>query len=609
MILDIRRRHGPGTDEPLQAAPPIEELFLFTDPATGVKDVWFRNYSVVANLKIRSAMGADPESVAWGPDGTKFVVRAGPAGVPSSMKYHVFGLNRKADTALQPKKIPKATLLRTESPAQSALVLYQASVTLSTKTQSLTVVTLTNAHLSLSTDGTFCITNIDGLSVPFSVTTGTEDHGSAVQAITLGTIMASGSPVVRYGLNAAGDLILLVVGTPVAQDIAGGVRDTVTMPAELWPFTHCDHPPVTSTTVPTTLTLFPRSGERHLWVVNHTAGTVLYRSTASAPVLNLTSFGAGNAVLAANHVIITPAALCSPVTIDGCGYALPPGGNPPGTIFFDVNYGVHDNGFKVLQDTLWDPAVPFLSEFNYSPTFADTADRVPLLVVAGPNDGSAEYDRVGTQRQWTLDNPFTYAILDVFLVSADTPVKFLVVVQRQRVNGTARANGLFLLDASGSMFKQLQPFIAEAPNFFDLTVFSTDAAHALWALRFNDGVNFLPSQIFISDLATGASAQVGTTFATFQSENFRALAPDLLYDTKETDRNKPAGFFVHFFDKKTRAITLSETAKDFPTPEPALKKLGTLAKLPATITPPVAANLFGQDFQALKKNLPATFQR
>lgn len=87
MILNMTRRHGPGTDDPVPGESVVEELFIATDTESGKKDVFFRNFNQVTSLKIRPALPGDPVYVRWGRRADSFLVQTGTGGGP---KYHVF---------------------------------------------------------------------------------------------------------------------------------------------------------------------------------------------------------------------------------------------------------------------------------------------------------------------------------------------------------------------------------------------------------------------------------------------------------------------------------------------------------------------------------------
>lgn len=119
------RRAKAGWDVP--GGPIVEELFIATDPATGRKEVWFRNGTVVDSLKLRDQLGADPKGVKWGVNKTGFYV------LTEDDVYVVFELDREPETGLE--AAPEATELYRVQPFDSEAV-------------------ITTFHLDLSIDGT-----------------------------------------------------------------------------------------------------------------------------------------------------------------------------------------------------------------------------------------------------------------------------------------------------------------------------------------------------------------------------------------------------------------------------------------------------------------------
>lgn len=121
VILNMARRHGPGTDE-VFGGPIFEHLFVAVNPKTGLLDVWFRNKDVVTPLNLPPFLGTSPSGgprlpvlVKWGYRDDTFAVQArGVNDSPQSAVFYVFKLNRSRRQPLSGK--PKAKLLATYNP-------------------------------------------------------------------------------------------------------------------------------------------------------------------------------------------------------------------------------------------------------------------------------------------------------------------------------------------------------------------------------------------------------------------------------------------------------------------------------------------------------------
>lgn len=95
----------------------IEELFIATDPATGKREVWFRNEAQVTMLDLRKILPGDPEYVKWGSRGDAFFVRT------AGHVYHIFSLERQDPDKSVGRADASATLVRTDTPTTSGVPL------------------------------------------------------------------------------------------------------------------------------------------------------------------------------------------------------------------------------------------------------------------------------------------------------------------------------------------------------------------------------------------------------------------------------------------------------------------------------------------------------
>lgn len=104
MIVNVQSRKGPGVDDP--GGLKIVEVLFIADDENGDKQVWFRNATVLANLRLRSSLPNDPEQVRWGARGDSFWVRT------DGSLYHAFKFNRPGGLDAPMRTAPSPELLR-----------------------------------------------------------------------------------------------------------------------------------------------------------------------------------------------------------------------------------------------------------------------------------------------------------------------------------------------------------------------------------------------------------------------------------------------------------------------------------------------------------------
>ena len=179
----------------------VEELFIANVPATGVKEVWFRNWSVTANLGLRAAgtLAENPESVVWGETSghDRFVVRTGTT--PGTQKYYIFSIIRTGnDVVFGTGVIPTATLVRTENPALSTgiqVVKLSIESFVHKETRSM----FGSVHTSVDSNSAGATWHVESLEGRLTATS-TTTSAIGTQTLTLADILATVG-VVTYGLN------------------------------------------------------------------------------------------------------------------------------------------------------------------------------------------------------------------------------------------------------------------------------------------------------------------------------------------------------------------------------------------------------------------------
>lgn len=529
----------------------VEQLFIATDGA-GVKQVYFRNYSVVTQFKIRSDWGGqDPESVAWGPNQNRFVVRTGTS--PANHTYYLYSLPRALDVVFGPGVIPVPTLVRTETPYTSMLSVITLNGTYSE--------TQLWKYLALRTDLTWqnpgCVIGTVTLGSTRFDASAVTSGSSGPTSFTLADILAMAATTVRYGLNSNNELVLFVT-TPMNLTSFGFATLTATKNnTDFNAIANCTYGPANSSTS-VTATLQSR-GEAHLWVVNHTVGSVVYRTALSSPTFAITKHtkfvGSLFGPLSAQQQRQVVPAFNGCGSIDQCvGYDV------AGGTILTTDLAVRDDGYEILTDTVVDSSVPYVSgPLSYTLARTDTAQGPTTLGGNTYAGGLASTYRITwTEGAWA-DTAGTYAyqydVENVYPVVLTLPMSWLCVVQRRRRKSdgtlTNSQHGLFFMTSDGRNFRRIQDFTDDDVNFNSLTVLTCNKSHALWTIaRSSPGI---PS-VYLTAYTVGINGTTKLITTDINrvtlSERFRLLddtkdpTNGLLFDAREDIRAEPAGIFV-----------------------------------------------------------------
>ena len=543
----------------------VEELFIAPVPATGVSEVWFRNWSVVANLGLRAAgtLAEDPESVVWGQTKDKFVVRTGI--FPGEQTYYLFHIPRSIGTIFGDGVIPTVVLDRVLSPFNSALTLLVLNATKTSifHVQDVHVTTRWNArvfHTAACRPNGFNSGTVDSTS---DLSTTTPTTGSVT--VTLGNVLVDeAATTVTYGLNHAGDLVLLVNGSVSIS--SGG------------------------------LPVLPEGG-RHVFIIRFPGllGTeeVLFRTTLAQKALTQTTRSTGLSPwnISANqkerYVIPGGAVPCAggldletfPIGALSLG-STSGGGSPITTIPF--NTGIMIQTGISAQDVSPLANLPFITGNTYTPASSDANQSASRggseLIPNGPLatiQYAYEYTATWVERTWTLGGTVTYSVLFAYPLQLTAPINFLLVVAR--VTGGISQTGLFLKTDVG--WKTIREFTENPAGFVTLKVMTANERHALWYVEANS------STVYLTDLKNNRTRAVGTNLTQIRNYRFRLLQGDLANPVDLLWQGaEPAGRFLEGWETDGTP-TLTDTGEGFPLS--LLDPYSDLADLPNGITPPV----------------------
>ena len=546
----------------------VEELFIAPPIEGGNPEVWFRNWSVCANLGLRLAgtLAEDPESVAWGQTKDKFVVRTGTTA--ATQKYYLFHIPRTS-SIFGAGVIPTIIHDRTVTPYTSTLTLLDWSATVS-NTQGLPAGhpqgagyvnrLYTRADLPTATP----VLSLGGGPFRQQVV----DAGTITGTVTLADIL-SNADAPTYGLDDSGALVLLVVG-PIGTLTGTGTKSTYVATGA------CQTLALGQTDIAVTLTAPKRSAESHLWIVRLAAGgieTVLFRSTPLNVSTSQTNFATGTITVSTDdRVLETPR---PPPLNDICGSTV--GGSSPFDASLTIDLGTFEVGFSALDDSFWDSSLPFITEEDYTPTSADTGlGTATFTTRVGFFFGTDwEYKRTGTTRTWTLDDPWDYIVQAAYPLQLTAPINVLAVISRETASSTQ--TGLFLKTDVG--WKTIRDFTENPAGFVTLKVLTANERHALWY------VEATTSTVYLTDLRNNRTRAVGTNLTQIRNYYFRLIAGDLASPMDVLWQGaEPAGQFLDGWETDGTP-TLTDTGEGFPLSP--LDDYARLVALPNGVAAPV----------------------
>ena len=489
-----------------------EELFV-----SGT-EVWFRNWSVTADLGLRASgiLQEDPESVRWGQTKDRFVVRTGIN--HSDFKYYIFRIPRFL-TIFGEGVIPSVTREHTISPSTSTLGLVTVAGTI-TETrhngQGTNAIFATAVSIANTAGCVASLTSFTLLVSPFNMRE--VDTGNGTNTFQLNSSALS---VTSYGLDDDGALILFLTAN-LPSFTFSGTKSVFGQTGS------CATLAQTQTDSAKTLTANPRSSETHLFVVRLVSsgdpGTVLFRTTASSPTVVTNNSTKATPFI---HGLSEQRTLtggpggvgqCAPgVTCSGGG-----SGGPGGTAL-NVDLGSqNDSGFITRQDSLWDTSIPFLSDNEYgSPT--TTVATFSLSISGGLYNDNGNNVQWETFAQRTEDTrtiagtPWTYAVQRAYPTRLRE--RFLVVVRRSRSGSTAQV-GLFYRTNLG--WTTIQTFMDEPAGFIELRVMTANEDHTIWYVEADT------SRVYLTALRANRTKEItGTTLAILRADRLRLLQGDL----------------------------------------------------------------------------------
>ena len=566
----------------------VEELILAVDPKTNLIEVWFRNYNVLINLKLRESgilleepePGNDGFWGQWGPTKWHFVIRTGTG---STLKYYIFSLKEKEDESppddirnqiLAPNVEPTIKLLRVERPGISSLALITVGASYELRMPALQRFHFTSTqHVFSPPPGSGCQLDSTLTAAPSvkpeSIWIQTGSRTSLLSEL----IVNSGH--VPYTLNDRAELIFLLAAVPVGVAFptianSGTKQHTPAPPG----------PPCNGTLDAATDTIddvVDTRSERHLWVINLTTGAILFRTAqASATIsrklrafpvtLGQTGFDTGTLTVN-NEAPGCP----GPPTQISC--SVPSAGE-----YFDaaeLDAGLNENGTKELLDSVW--GALFASE-DRTFGFADVITH-PQVASVRNTIGVTEVSHIAfkeklTTRTWSPTNdPISYSVGRATPIIGTKPLQFALVVDQF---GPVSHTGFFIVDVGGNIIRTLHQFGDGTHTF---SVITASKHFLLWRQT-------SPTTYYMTTLPDGPTKTLNAGNAT-ALRLLRLLDPDFMYNTKENE-NTTGGFFVEFKDEaavNTNApghpdhgpVTLDPASPEFPVDETALDEVALLA--------------------------------
>ena len=574
----------------------VEELFIATDPTTGLREVWYRNSNVTQSLAIRNLLNANPVGVNWGTWKSQFVVRTGTTS--ATHQYFIFnlvrvGLSSGAD-GIGPSAV--AHYVRTETPATSTLPLVM--VTGSTRVTTFREGTLFETRGHLVDNGVTCDSVVDSLGGSL-LENSIIDTGSRSYSVTVGNLLTN-SAGVDFGLDSSGDLILTITRAILGQAITNGNRATTTY-SEAVP--HSGGCAPTATTVNTAITpsLVPRAGETHLFIVNNTRNLVLFQTAKRQVILSRAQFLTSAAApytggLAVEHKTIPGlvAGACGALAVDTCDT---PAGPNAGTTA-NIGLGTFSVGITTFSDEAW---LSFsLIDNEIRRTFSTvTTTHGPTSVFGGaiqtPGGTAAQYTYTytWTDTTYTAQTFWTYSVLGAWPIRFARPLQVVLWIRRRSSGPEADQHGLFLWEENTGRFTTIYPFtdISPADTFFVVTGRTRDI---IWTI--GDGLTATAGDVaFLHDLETDRKVglttdtlHTGALFARF----YKMLDFRHLYRAEETAASPP-GTFISAWNAGGDPLEYNVTN---PNTVSALTPFASLAALPSGVSaPPVIGRFFQRD--------------
>lgn len=567
----------------------VEELFIANNPATGLPGVWFRNWSVTAEILPRSAFSAAPKSVKWSPNKNRFVVQIGTT--PANFQYLIYDMPRDVEHIFGSGVIPSTSLARTESPATLS------ALTVISVTRSVTRATSANAVQGTTNENIIDVDPGVSVSCVMSITSFTkdvlhpetlDDTASDNYAKTLADILASASAVVEdFALDTTGNFLLFASDKiPDAASVISGFRtQTYVRLASCKPEGGLGSSADTSAFSAAVTTMIsaiaPRANERHAWLarLNGVALREIRWATAlsALPLSEVGGLSALNPL--ANpvhwkHINLTGDAACVGSPADKGSFCLAIGLSTSPTFATQADPVIV--GTTSVADSAW-RSFAFVSA--NAKTFSlgavstvSTPFEIGFITGVNPPRGNLVY--VQSIQASTVDPFNTYSLHHAYILKAETPVLFLIVVkQTHTVNPTKY--GLFLMNDNGATYKVIQDFT----QVTNMAVITANQHHVIWYTT-TAGVDTFQLTALNLHL-NGVTAPIGATTALEHNQRYRLLDGDILFDGLDPG----SGFFISAWTADGYP-TLSEGISGFPPQTGGQGTLGLLAVIPNGVSSP-----------------------
>lgn len=550
----------------------VEELFIGPETAGSSRlDVWFRNDLRAEPLGVRSALGANPESVKWGQGRDSFVVKAG-------LKFSIFQFPRGPEAVLD--ELPTPIFLRTEDLAAANLAVGTVPFVYERRGKR----TWGNVEVAGQAPP---VNRLDSFTILPKVTTPDNSDQQASVAVRLtGAMLAGGENFGGAGLFTASvadyfldeqRALFVVFRIGVAGfdprppgNLSAGLTGSFQL-HEINPDSSCPAPLVSQPLTP--LPAFNIS-EGHVVVANWTKQLVVWStlgttSRRQAVKADLDALGAQVKNL---HLLIKIVftevggrTLCQGLTkepvLSGAPRRIVALGDigqagvsawdrdlftelaflPARGTWYQTQQVVHDESLSFNQ-LLFDDSI-----IHYTFRWTEVDARL--------------------RHQWAIHAA-------IITVINGNPLLLVSVTRLAQLTGEQTEHGVFVFTPATGTVLTLLPLAVRAgfPGSLDAAPAQLQTANARRLLWDAGGT------VYMTSLDTGVTAVVGTDVASFLSHLLRLTAPDFLYALAESER-----FFVVGWDDATGAITLSQSQPGFPVKDLELDGVDGLLDLSAAV--------------------------
>jgi len=624
MILTLRNRRGPGSDENFPGGGIVEVLFVAPRLADGVVDVHFRNDQQTTPLKVRELLSGDPVAVRWGANERSFVVQVGDPGpmdfwneyvtfdpfvVHTPLRpvqdqtFHVFTM-RGTDRKILGSAKPKVTLAASYSPVDSAVEMIHVDGD----------ITGSSFSRRNAVDEGGDVLSLSYVGFDDGEASGGGAGGDLIVPLSdLLTLVWGPCEIADFGLDRKNHLLLNV---RARTDLS----ITVTVNSSGF---HLNDPGDTacsfvhnafSVSGGTPMNTLP--GEGHTWVVDMTEPAVKFRTNEEATTLidHSALTGAMDLDLTLAHNIDE---------FGGCGTGFIPFSTTPsgGVTYTDVGYGLLGGGAYEKKSSMWDVA-----RFAFIPP--GTLDVSGFATAGATQDAYASIETTGVHLSFSEPSALsapelahrTYYVRNVAMLKGPQTeahaLRLFVCVYRENLN--AAPPGLqysaYVVELDGTIVRTLKDWTDmqtfNTPTFPDdppvpfspyeindvtantvhdggeARLVSGNWEHVLWEYSTLAERSASPDtrHVVLTQLSTGDEIAVGVDFSIPKFYDFRVLNLDVMYalapDSKPADPDRKIGhFFVKAWATKTGKPTLDETVDKYPLEDTQLKGVAVLKRI------------------------------